>query len=122
MHLNDNSRFCVLTNLEVTCSPNSLSIRHYGFILVSLLMIQYFGVTTFHLFSVFTMCSPDWYMSISSWYNTKCMERFSHKRMIIFHCHILCQQQLLTMVGFLMFFLQLAESLSYRVLLELCLS
>ena len=53
-------------------SKQSFYDRHYGLILDSLIVPQ-FGVTTFHLLSIPTMCSPYLYMFISSWNNTERM-------------------------------------------------
>jgi hypothetical protein len=38
--------------------------RHYGLILVTLI-VQWFEITTFHLFPIRAMCSPYWNVSIS---------------------------------------------------------
>jgi len=127
MHLND---FSILRSNWPWCNvftKETLYNWHYGFFLVSLI-VQYFGVTTFHFFSVFTMCSPDWYMSISSWYNTKCIEILSQMYDIFTVMSSVSSSNNNNNnywqweEGFLMFFLQLAESLWYRVLLELSLS
>jgi hypothetical protein len=67
----------------------ALYYRNYGFILVSL-AIQQFGIATIvHLFSGFTMCSPYWYMFISSWDYTECMQVFSYQKDDCLHYQIL---------------------------------
>jgi hypothetical protein len=66
MHLNDNSLFCVLTSLDVMCSPNN---RFMTDIMVSSffvsLIVKHLTIAALHLFPIFTVCSPYWYMLVS---------------------------------------------------------
>ena len=52
MHLNDNSLFCVFTNLDVMCSPNRRLITETMVSFLFRLIVQQFGIATFHLPSV----------------------------------------------------------------------
>ena len=56
-------------------SKQSFNDRHYGLILVSLI-VQHFGITALHLLPMSTMCSPYRYTFISSWDYTECMQTF----------------------------------------------
>jgi hypothetical protein len=82
IHINDNTQFCFLVNPGIRCSPNNRLIADCGFIFVSLI-VQDLRITTFHLLSIFTVCSPYRYMFISSLDYPKCKQTLSYQ-MIVF--------------------------------------
>ena len=59
MHLNDNSLFCVLTSLDVMCSPNNLFMTDIMVSSLFRLIVQQFGIASassasciYHVFSI----------------------------------------------------------------------
>jgi hypothetical protein len=86
MHLRNSSLFCVITNLDVMCSPNRRFITEIMVSSFSFDCTVFWDIQLHLFFSVSSMCIPYWNIFVLCWNNTTECTRLLPKDGCL-HCH-----------------------------------